>query len=331
MQDPVRTRRQQPAGPAPAAGALAAIGGAASAQQLAPARPKGPLVWRDMDQRELDDAYDQLKWASNRDQLGHRRAVLSEIARTRLGAPKRFAYGAGAAEGLDVYLTGRANAPVNVFIHGGAWRSGAAKDFGVLAELFVNAGAHFVALDFNSVEETGGDLMALADQVRHAVAWVYRNAAQFGGDPNRVYVTGHSSGAHLGGCVLVTDWEGTFGLPRDVVKGALLSSGMYELEPVRLSKRSQYVTFTDETVGALSAIRHLDRLNCPLILAHGTCESPEFMRQTRDFAAAVKAAGTPVTLIVAESYNHFEMLEALASPYGLLGRAVLAQMGLGMP
>jgi arylformamidase len=290
--------------------------------------PRGPLVWRDMDQQQLDDAYDQLKWASNRDQLTHRRAVLSELVRQRLGAPQRFAYGDSPSEGLDVYTTSSSNTPVNVFIHGGAWRTGAARDFGVLAELFVHAGAHFIALDFNNVDQAGGNLMVLADQVRRAVAWVYRNAEKFGGNPHRLYITAHSSGAHLGGCVLVTDWAKMFGLPRDVVKGGLLTSGMYDLEPVRRSKRSQYVKFTDEAVQELSAIRHIDRLNCALTLAHGTCESPEFMRQTRDFAAAVQAAGKPVTLIVAEGYNHFEMLDALANPYGLLGRAVLQQMGL---
>jgi arylformamidase len=108
----------------------------------------------------------------------------------------------------------------------------------------------------------------------------------------------------------------------------MLGSGMYDLKPVRLSKRSKYVKFTDEMEEALSAQRHIDKLNTPLILAHGTCETPEFQRQTRDFYAAVKAAGKPVELLVGEGYNHFEMLETLANPYGLLGRAVLAQMRL---
>ena len=78
----------------------------------------------------------------------------------------------------------------------------------------------------------------------------------------------------------------------------------------------------------LSAIRHLDKLHAPLILSYGTCETPEFQRQSRDFAAAVKAAGKPVELLAGEGYNHFEMLETLANPYGLLGHAVMAQMGL---
>ncbi len=114
--------------------------------------------------------------------------------------------------------------------------------------------------------------------------------------------------------MLVTDWEKDFGLPKDVVKGALLCSGMYDLKPVRLSARSSYVKFTDEMEHALSAQRHLDKLNTPVILAYGTLETPEFQRQTRDFAAAVKAAGKPVQLLVADGYNHFEIIETIANP-----------------
>jgi arylformamidase len=164
--------------------------------------------------------------------------------------------------------------------------------------------------------------------VRRAVAWVWKNAASFGGDPERIYLTGHSSGAHLGGCVLTTDWS-RFGVPPTFIKGALLCSGMYDLAPVRLSKRSEYVKFTDEIENELSAMRHLNRLSCPVVLAFGTNESPEFIRQTKEFAAALQAAGKPVELIVAPNYNHFEIAETLGNPYGVLGRATLRLMGLG--
>jgi arylformamidase len=103
---------------------------------------------------------------------------------------------------------------------------------------------------------------------------------------------------------------------------------MYDLAPVRLSKRSKYVAFTDEMEEKLSTQRHLDRINCPVVLAYGTYETPEFQRQTREFAAAMKAAGKAVTLLVGEGYNHFEIPETMANPYGLLGRAVLELMGL---
>jgi arylformamidase len=291
-------------------------------------RPKGPRVWLDMDQQELDAAYDQSKYAPNQALVQERRLAASARARAALGEPLRLGYGASEIEGLDVYRTSRGNAPVNVFIHGGAWRNGRSADFTYLAEIFVHAGAHSVILDFTDINTAGGNLMTMAQQVRSAVAFVYRNAARFGGDPERLYVSGHSSGGHLAGTVVAADWRRDFGLPGDVVKGALLCSGMYDLKPVRLSARSNYVEFTDEIEQELSALRHLDRIACPLIVGYGTCETPEFQRQARDFAAALKAAGKPVELLVGQAYNHFEMLETLASPYGLLGRAVLAQMGL---
>jgi arylformamidase len=292
------------------------------------ARQKGPRVWLDMDQQELDAAYDQSKYAPNQAQIQARRLVLSAGARTRLGETLRLAYGTSDIEQLDVYRPKDANAPINVFVHGGAWRNGRSADFAYLAEIFVRAGANSVILDFTNIDAAQGNLMIMVRQVRAAVAWIYKNAARFGADPNRLYLSGHSSGGHLAGVVATTDWRTDFGLPDDLVKGALLCSGMYDLKPVRLSARSNYVKFTDEIEEELSALRHLDRLHCPLLVGYGTCETPEFQRQGRDFAAAVKAAGKPVQVLIGEGYNHFEMLETLANPYGLLGRAVLEQMNL---
>lgn len=298
---------------------------------LAPPRTKGPIVWLDMDQVELDNAYDQAVYAPNQPLVQARRNAANALAKARLGAPQRFRYGASEIESVDVYRARKNpdNAPINVYIHGGAWRNGRSADFVFLSEMIVDAGAHSVIVDFNNIDDVGGNLMTMAEQVRAAVAFVYNNAQKFGGDRNRLYVTGHSSGGHLSSCVVTCDWPRDFGLPKDVVKGAVLVSGMYELTPVRLSKRSKYVAFTDAIVEELSAMRHLDRLNCPIVVAHGTQETPEFQRQARDFAAAVKAAGKPITFIVGEGYNHFEIQETLASPYGLLGREVLKLMQLG--
>jgi arylformamidase len=280
-----------------------------------------------MDQQELDDAYDQIVYAPNRDQLGKRRLANSAEALGRIGKPERFAYGPTPIEALDVYRTKKPTAPVAIFVHGGAWRNGAAPEFTYLAEPFVDIGANFVVLDFTNVDAAGGSLFPMVEQVRRAVGWVFHNAEKFGGDRNRLHLISHSSGSHLAGCTVTHDWAKE-GLPLDILKGAALSSGMYDLKPVRLSKRSKYVKFTDEMEQELSAMRHLDRLHTPLVLTYGTYETPEFQRQTRDFAAAVKAADKPVELLIGEGYNHFEMLETLANPYGLLGRAVLSQMRL---
>jgi len=289
---------------------------------------KGPLVFLDYDQAALDAAYDQAAYAPNREQLIERRISESAMARRHIGEPERIAYGPAEIERLDIYRSRRVPAPIFVFIHGGAWRSGRSKDFAVPAEMLLRAGAHYVVPEFAWVQDVSGNLMVLADQVRRAVAWVHENIARFGGDPNRLYIGGQSSGGHLAAVALTTDWQCQFGLPADIIKGGMCISGMYDLTPVRLSARSRYVEFDDATIASLSPIRHLDRLRAPLIVAYGTRETPEFQRQNREFAAAVEAARKKVRLLVGEHYNHFELPETLGHPYGLLGRAALELMGL---
>jgi arylformamidase len=311
------------------AATLALAANPASAQRLpTPPRAKGLLIWRDMDQQDLDEAYDQAVYAFNRDNIFERGREANARALAKIGPPRRVNYGPPDIEQNLIYRTQRSGAPTLIFIHGGAWHSGRSAP-AAMAEVHVKAGAHFVSVDFDGVEDTGGDLFPMVDQCRRAVAWVFHNAASFGGDPNRIYLSGHSSGAHLAGCVLITEWVKQ-GLPADIIKGALLGSGMYDLKPVRLSSRSSYVKFTDDMEEALSAQRHLDRIRTPLILTYGTLETPEFQRQSRDFASALTVVGKPVRLLVGQGYNHFETQETLANPYGFMGRAALEMMNLSV-
>jgi arylformamidase len=298
----------------------------------------GALVWRDLDQKALDDAYDQDVYAPNRPLIVTRRIAASERARAILGAPQRIAYGPSEYERLDIFRASslpspasgggkQKGAPINIFIHGGAWRRNKGPDYHLQAEPLIRAGAHCLIADFINVEQADGDLFPMYEQVRRAIAWAWNNADTYGGDRERFYISAHSSGSHLTACVLTRGWQEE-GLPEDFCKGALLLSGMYDLEAVRLSKRSAYVKFTDAMVEQLSSQRHLDGLRTPLVLAYGTQETPEFQRQTREFLAAVRATGIPAELIVGEAYNHFELLETIANPYGLIGRALLRQMKL---
>src|SRR5262249_12720890 len=157
---------------------LAAAPGGVAVAASTPARAqqpraKGPLAWLDMDQQALDDAYHQIVYAPNREQGTKRRIPNTAPAP---GAPGRVANGRTEIEKLDIYRTRQANAPVNIFIHGGAWRANRAADYACLAEPFVRAGAHFVILDFTNVDDAGGSLFPMVEQVRRAVGWVYKNA-----------------------------------------------------------------------------------------------------------------------------------------------------------
>src|SRR5262249_4664662 len=154
----------------------------------------------DMDQQDLDDAYDQDIYAYNSKIISGRRDARNQVALRSIGKPERVAYGSDEREKVDIWKTKRAKAPVRIVLHGRAWRGGSSSQAAYMAEPFVQAGAHFVSVDFYNVTELNGDLFPMIDQSRRAVAWVYRNAKSFGGDANALYLGGFSSGSHLGGC-----------------------------------------------------------------------------------------------------------------------------------
>ncbi|MEX0694409.1 MAG: alpha/beta hydrolase [Rhodospirillales bacterium] len=280
-------------------------------------------VWRDMTQAELDRAYNQSDYAPNREQILARYAANSAMMRDRIGLPERLRYGSGEKEGIDFFRGANGPAPCVIVVHGGAWRSGAAENYAFLAEIFVKAGVHCALPDFDWVQDTGGDLLPIADQVGRAMAWICQSRDELRIAPDRIYVCAHSSGSHLVASVLTGVKDQIDGLHDDSIKAALLCSGMYDLEPVRLSARSGYVAFSDEVEQVLSPMRHMDKLTTPIIVAHGTYETPEFQRQTVEFAQALRDRNLLMESIVAEHCNHFEILETLANPYGLLGQAAL--------
>src|SRR5258705_3819460 len=197
--------------------------------------PKGPLVFMNYDQIELDAAYDQSAYAPLASQIQARRTTNSEEVRRRLGEPRRESYGPSEVEKLDIFRTSRANAPAFIFAHGVAWLGGSSREYHFAAENITTAGAHYVTPDFIAVGAANGDIRIMAEQVRRSIAWVYKNAASFGGDPNRIYLCGQSSGAHLSVVALVTDWQMDFCLPTDLIKDETLLSGIHEIITYRCS------------------------------------------------------------------------------------------------
>lgn len=275
--------------------------------------------------QETELAYDQAKWAANMPEVLARYAWLSETARTALGAPRRFVYGPAATEAVEAFRTGRDNAPVVVFVHGGGWRGGAASDYAFPAETLLARGIHYVAVDFSTVTDAGGELSVLIDQIRRALVWTYRNCRAFGGDRTRIFLAGHSSGAHLAAMALSTKWS-DHGLPEAPIKGGFLVSGIYDLEPLRRTSRAAYVKLDDSIVRAASPIHHVAALSANVIVAVGGKESPEFQRQARAYGEAARQAGKTVRTVALPHYNHFEITETLGSPTGALGRELIGMI-----
>lgn len=286
-------------------------------------------LYLDYDQAELDRQYTQTVWAANADEIIGWYGAESAAARARLAHRAGVRYGDSEAETLDLFPTDRPNAPVHVFVHGGAWKILTRSESSFAAGTFVRAGAHFIALNFATIP--AARLPEMVAQVRRGLAWAHRNARSFGGDPARIHVSGHSSGAHLVAAALTTQAPEFAGAPGGIVKGALCASGIYDLEPVLLSHRGDYLKLDAREARDLSPIRNLDRLSAPIIVAHGGKESAEFQRQATSFADAAETAGRLGGRIFAAGDNHFEISRTLAQPDGCLAAAALRQMGLEAP
>jgi arylformamidase len=273
-------------------------------------------VFLDYTQEQLDQAYDQLVWAPHRDTI--QAAIREDCAAVRQKMPPRTErYGKSEMQLLDVYAPqGASRAPVLVYLHGGAWLRGSRLDVCYPAPALAARGAALVVPDFNNVSEVS--LPQMIQQCREAVDWTVRNAASFGGDPDRIYLAGHSSGAHLASCVL---------LGNEVVKAALVISGMYELHAPLLSARSKYVKITPDELDAASAMRHLGRIRCPVAVAWSVGDSPEFRRQAQVFSAALEGMGRLASRTEVFSPNHFEEPRQLADPGSPLGRVLFDLVG----
>ncbi len=235
-------------------------------------------------------------------------------------------YGDGDGETLDIFPTPRVNAPVLVFIHGGYWRSLDKAEHAFIAPSFTAAGALVVMPNYALCPAVGIEHIAL--QMTRALAWVYRNAALYGGDPQRIVVAGHSAGGHLAAMLLGCRWKDVAtSLPAQLVTGALSISGVYDLEPLRLAPFLQDdLQLTPAMVRRLSPA-FFPRPRRPLNVAVGALESSEFRRQ----AALIRDQWGPTSVPVFETLpgvDHYTILHGLADPQGRLHELALRLLGL---
>ncbi len=277
----------------------------------------GDTVYLHYTQAELDRNFDQRGWVGNALEIIGRYPALSKATRERFKCRADVAYGPAGDEVLDIFAADASPAPVQIFVHGGAWRNFTKDDYSFPADAYVPAGIHTVIVNFSNLPAVR--LPEMAAQVRRAIEWVYRNAASFGGDRDRIFLSAHSSGAHLSALALQAD---TF------VKAATLVSGPYYLEPVVLSARSSYVKLSRDEVLELSPGLHAQRMTCPVTVGYAEHDTDEFRRQSREFALALDRAGRPGRLVGHPGVNHFELMEKYGDAGHALIRGIFEQMGI---
>jgi len=288
-------------------------------------------VYATFDQDALDREYSPSSCIDDID------AYLDEYARTSKAAKSDALkdnacnadqrYGPGAEETLDLFLPAeRGSAPLHVFIHGGYWQLLSKDESCFAAPLFQQHGSLFAALNYTLAPQQ--TLTGIVEENRRAITWLYQNADDWGFDRERIYLSGHSAGAHLAMMMLQTDWP-KFGLPQDVIKGVCAVSGVFDLEPVRLSYVNDVLGMDTSEAERNSPIRHSLTNRCPVIFAYGDNETNEFKRQTDEYGTVLQDAGIPVTLSEIADRNHFDVILDLADADSWLSRQVFSQMGIG--
>ena len=166
-------------------------------------------------------------------------------------------------------------------------------------------------------------------QARAAVAWLWQNAASLGADQDRIYACGHSAGGHLVAVLLATDWPAfSEGLPADVLKGGCAISGVFELEPVRLTYLNDVLGMDEDVAARNSPLSLTYSVRAPLLIVLGGLESEEYHRQSQAMADLWRGHGYPTDMIVPPELDHFSIVDQLIEPGSDLVRALLAQMGI---
>ena len=278
-----------------------------------------PLIWRGYTQAALDIQYNSRGTVPDVSVYLADYAARTSQAKAQLHCLENLHYGDGANELLDIYPATQPSAPVMVYLHGGDWRALSKEDSGFAAPAFVAKGAMFVVLDFTLVPHT--TLPAMGAQVLHALLWLQTHVAAHGGDPQRIHIAGHSSGANLVGQLLMN-------APAGLIKSAVFISGLGDLEPVRLSFRNKKLNLSADLAAQVSLLKHQPGRVCPLLVAVGQNETEDYRRQSRDVAEHWRAQGNDCELFELPGRHHFDAVLEWADPQSELFKASCGLMGL---
>ena len=247
-------------------------------------------------------------------------AVYAELPHRR-----DLCYDAASGQCLDIFpAPGPGLKPAFVFIHGGYWRMLSKNESVYMAPAFTGLGIALVAPDYALAP--AAQLEEIVRQVRAALAWLHRHGAEHGIDPARLYVGGHSAGGHLTAALVASGWREAFGLPDDVIKGAMPVSGVFDLEPISRSFVNEWMGLDRARVEALSPIRHLPVSPCKMVVAWGGDETSGFHDQSRAWLAAWRAAGFPAAELLVPGRHHFDIVLDWCDPDSTMTRACVAMI-----
>lgn len=226
----------------------------------------------------------------------------SAKARAEMKCVLDVPFGPTRDETLDIFPARSPNAPVLLFIHGGYWRILSSKEFSLVARGPVAHDVTVVVSNYSLCPKVS--LSEITRQSRAAVAWIAKNIARYNGNPERLFVAGHSAGGHQVGMLVATDWAADYGLPANVIKGGMPISGLFDLRPFRHSWLQPKLQLDADLIERQSPLFHIPTQAPPLLVTLGGDESTEFHRQSADYVAAWRARGHRATELAQPGKNH---------------------------
>lgn len=249
-------------------------------------------------------------------------AQLSRQADASCPAIRDLRYGMAAAERLDIFPTplSQQPAPVFIFVHGGYWRSQTKEDASMLALHLPKAGIAVCNVEYTLLP--GATLPEAVRQIRAAIAWLHRHAAQYGLDAHRFVVGGSSAGAHLAAMAAADGWTDEYGLPADSIKGLVGLSGLYDLRPLCDINVNSWLHLQPEQAWRVSPVCHLPRAGLPMVLSVGGQETDGFKAQTSAYAHIAAQGGAEIMRCDMADSNHFNLLVELTKANSPLTQAV---------
>src|SRR6266581_460235 len=226
-------------------------------------------AYKEFRQDEMEYQYNPRVSVPEYPELAKIRAARSRKVRESAKSWLDISYGNSPRERLDIYATEKPGGPVLVYIHGGYWRSGSKEDNCNFVPTFTKRGATAVLVEYDLCPQvTVSDIVG---QTRSAIAWVYKNIVRYGANPSKVFVAGHSAGGHLTAMALAHDWAKE-GMPADLIKGAVATSGVYDLDMVMEISVQEQVRMTPEIAKQNNPLLQPPRVKCPLVVAVGGAE-----------------------------------------------------------
>jgi arylformamidase len=271
------------------------------------------LAYKGFRRDEMEYQYNPRVSVPEFPELAKIRAAQSRKVRDTANSWLNVSYGNSPREMVDIYAADKPRGPVLIYIHGGYWRTGNKEDNCNFVPIFTRRGATVVLVEYDLCPQV--TVTDIVRQTRSSIAWVYKNIILYGGNPTKLFVSGHSAGGHLTAMAIAHDWTKEK-LPADLIKGAVATSGVYDLDMVmEIAKQN-------------SPFLNPPRVNCPLLVAVGGAEPKGWQQMSKDYFEFCKQHGMKVEYLVEPDANHYTMSEHLLDDSRPLTQAMIRQMGL---